>query len=94
VFLGHAAQAKGAVALAEGNFEEALSSLGDACRCWQEAATPYEEARTRLLLATAYWGEGEADLAGLEAFAARTIFERLGAASDLERTEALIAENS
>jgi tetratricopeptide (TPR) repeat protein len=94
VFSGHAAHATGTVALAEGNVEEALSSLGDACRCWQEADTPYEEARTRLLLATAYWGEGEADLAELEAFAARTIFERLGAIPDLERTRALITENS
>jgi hypothetical protein len=94
VFSGYATHAVGAVALAEGNAEEALSSLSDACRAWQEADTPYEEARTRLLLATAYWGEGEADLAELEVLAARNIFERLGAAADLERTNALIAENS
>jgi tetratricopeptide (TPR) repeat protein len=94
VFSGLAAHAAGAVELAEGNTERALSSLGDACRHWQEAATPYQEARTRLLLATAYWKEGEADLAELEAIAARTLFERLGAATDLEQTDALIAENS
>lgn len=94
MFSGHAAHATGAVELAEGNIEQALSWLGAACRYWQEAATPYEEARTRLLLAKAYWEEGEVDLAELEAFAARTIFERLGAATDLEHTKALIAENS
>lgn len=93
VFSGHAAHAGGAVAVAEGNVEEALSSLDVARRNWQSADMPYEEAKTRLLMATAYQGVREADLAELEARAAGVIFERLGAAADLERANALIAKN-
>ncbi len=94
VFSGHASHATGAVAIAEGKVEEALSSLSTARRNWQAADMPYEEARTRLLLATAHWKVGEADLAELEARAARAAFERLGAAKDLERADSLIAANS
>jgi hypothetical protein len=94
VFFGHAAYADGAAALAEGSGERALSALDTARRNWQAAEMPYEQARTRLLLAAAYWREGETDLAKLEALSARAIFERLGAAAEVERTDALLAENS
>jgi hypothetical protein len=63
VFSGHAAHATGAVAAAEGHVEEALSSLNIAREKWQTADMPYEEAQTRLLMATVYWRVGEADLA-------------------------------
>jgi tetratricopeptide (TPR) repeat protein/predicted Ser/Thr protein kinase len=94
VFSALAAHAAGAVALAEGNIETALPLLGTAREYWQAANMPYEEARTRVCMATAYWQEGETDLAELEALAASATFERLGAATDLARTDALIAENS
>ena len=55
---------------------------------------PHEEARTRACMATAYWGEGETELAELEALAARATFDGLSAAADLEHINALIAENS
>jgi len=93
VFSGYAAHAGGAVAMAEGDIEEALSSLDLACKNWQSEDMPYEEAQTRLLMATIYRGAGEADLAVLEARAASVIFERLGAAADVERAKALIAKN-
>lgn len=79
---------------AEGEVEAALPLLSTARENWQAANMPHEEARTRVCMAIAYWGEGETDLAELEALAARAAFDSLGAAADLERTNALIAENS
>jgi len=94
VFSAYAAHAAGAVALAEGDAEAALRLLSTARKNWQTANMPHEEARTRVCMATAYWGEGETDLAELEALAARAAFDSLGAAADLEHINALIAENS
>ena len=94
VFSAYAAHAAGAVALAEGDGEAALLLLSAARKNWQAANMPHEEARTRACMATAYGGEGETDLAELEALAARAAFDSLGAAADLEHVNALIAENS
>ncbi|UCH82999.1 MAG: protein kinase [Candidatus Latescibacterota bacterium] len=93
VFFAHAAHAAGALALTKSDSEGALSSLSSACRYWQMADMPYEEARARLLTATAYWKTGDNDLAELEARAARAIFERLGAAADVARADALLSEH-
>jgi tetratricopeptide (TPR) repeat protein len=79
VFSGFAKHAIGAVADAEGDVETAMPSYSAACQHWQAAEMPYEEARTRILLAAAHWKSGETDLAGLEARSARGTFERLGA---------------
>jgi tetratricopeptide (TPR) repeat protein len=94
VFSAFAAHAAGAVALAEGDVEAALPLLSTARKNWKAADMPHDEARTRVCIATAYWGEGERDLAELEAYAARATFDSLGADADVERTDALIAENS
>ena len=48
-----AAQAGGAVALAEGDARAALGQLRSALTTWQEIEAPYEAARTRVLLGTA-----------------------------------------
>lgn len=55
---------------------------------------PLEEALTRVCMAIAYWEGGETDLAELEAFAARTAFEGLGNAAELDRINRLIADHS
>jgi tetratricopeptide (TPR) repeat protein len=94
VFFAHAEHAAGTVALAEDNVEAALALLTGARQKWQAAAMPYEEARTRICMATGYWKEGERDLAELEARAARSTFDRLGATADLRRADGLIAEHS
>lgn len=78
-----ARHARGAVELAEGHAAEALPILRDACRRWQRLDAPYDAARARVLLARAYDLLGDADVAELEAAAARAVFERLGAAPDL-----------
>lgn len=78
-------QAQGAVALADGKPMEAAESLRDAARAWRELDAPYELARCRVLLATAYRELGDVEGAQLELDAAAEVFERLGAAHDLER---------
>jgi DNA-binding NarL/FixJ family response regulator len=79
------AQARGATLLAAGDAERALALLRRACGAWDALGAPYECARLRVLLATACRDVGDAEGAELELSAARSAFERLGAAIDLER---------
>ncbi len=81
-------QAQGRVDLAAGDALGALLVLRRALLLWQELQAPYEAARVRLQVALACRGMGDGDTAGLELEAARDVFERLGAASDLARVEA------
>jgi tetratricopeptide (TPR) repeat protein len=94
VFLAQAAHANGAVKLAEGNADGALATLAEACSLWKQAEMPYDEARTRAMMAEVYWAGEESDLADLEARAAQKTFETLGAGPDLERIEALLEQHS
>jgi DNA-binding CsgD family transcriptional regulator len=84
-----AAQAQGAVELAEGNARAALAPLNRALEAWQTVEAPYEAARVRILigLACRALGDEEAGKLGLEA--ARIALERLGAAADLARLDML-----
>jgi DNA-binding CsgD family transcriptional regulator len=84
-----AAQASGAVALAEGNAEAALVALREAAQLWQELGAPYESARVRVLVGLACRQVGDADAAEMELDAARRAFEELGAAPDVARVEEL-----
>jgi DNA-binding CsgD family transcriptional regulator len=84
-----AAQARGALALAEGDAEAALASLRRAFAVWQRLEAPYAAARVRLLLGLACRALGDEDGAGLEIDAVRAIFGRRGAAPDHARIEAL-----
>ena len=85
------AYARGAVELADGDAQAALSALREALLVWQELDAPYEVARTRTLLGEACRALGDEDAATLELEAARGIFDDLGAAPDLARVEALLA---
>lgn len=73
-------QASGAVLLAEGDAWAALAALRRAWTAWFELEAPYEGARVRVLVGRAYQALGDRDAADLEFDAARTSFERLGAA--------------
>jgi len=84
-----AAQARAAVLLAEGQAQAALGALREASDLWQEVEAPYETARCRLLMARACRELGDNESAELEFDAARELFERLGAAADLDRLHAL-----
>jgi DNA-binding CsgD family transcriptional regulator len=84
-----AAQASGAVVLAEGDARAALGPLRRALNTWQDIEAPYEAARTRVLLGTAFRRLGDDDAAALELEAARTVFEDLGAGPDLTLLDSL-----
>ena len=83
-----AAQARGAVDLAEGDAQAAIGSLRRAFDVWQRIEAPYAAARVRVLIGLACRALGDEDGAGLEIGAARSIFDRLGAAPDLARIDA------
>ena len=84
-----AAQARGAVQLAEGEAHAALSLLRQAWSAWQEVEALYEAARVRVLIGVACRDLGDTDAAEMEFDAARWIFQQLGARPDLARVEAL-----
>lgn len=84
-----AAQAKGAVLLAEGAAREALAALRQAWLRWRDLETPYHAARVRLRIGCALRALGDEDSAQMEFDSARWVFDRLGAAPDVARAEAL-----
>jgi DNA-binding CsgD family transcriptional regulator len=85
-----AAQARGAVELADGNARAAIASLRRAFEVWQRIEAPYAAACVRVLIGRACRALGDEDGADLEIAAARSIFERLGAAPDLVRVDSLM----
>ncbi|WP_395366967.1 LuxR C-terminal-related transcriptional regulator [Streptomyces sp. YH02] len=84
-----AAGARGAVDLATGDARSALIALRDAEHGWLELDAPYETARVRVGLALACRALGDEETASLEFDAARAVFERLGAAPDVARVDAI-----
>jgi class 3 adenylate cyclase len=89
-----AACARGLVGLATGDHAAARQSLRAAARMWQQLEAPYETARARTWLASAYRAEGDNETATLELEAARVTFERLGADLDVARVMRLLADNA
>ena len=89
-----AAHCAGAVELAEGNAERALAALHNALDIWRDLEAPYEEAKTRVLIALASRAVGDEETAALELDAARGMFERLGASNDLARLEQSVRRDS
>ncbi len=87
-----AACAQGVVALARDDATEAARSLRHGLQLWQEVDAPYEVARTRVVLASAYRAEGDEEAASQQLEAARATFERLGAVPDARRAVGLIDE--
>jgi tetratricopeptide (TPR) repeat protein len=84
-----AAQARGAVQLADKSADEAVPTLRRACKLWQEVQLPYDTATTRLLLAGAYRATGCSEDAELERQAAMSTLKGLGA--DINTASALSA---
>jgi DNA-binding CsgD family transcriptional regulator len=83
-----AAQADGAIALAEGLAQAAIDPLRCAFDLWERLEAPYDAARVRVLIGHACRALGDDEAAGLEHQAARSVFERLGAQPDLARLDA------
>lgn len=89
VFGTLAAQARGAVELAEGDAQAGLRSLRRAWQGWQQVEAPFDAARVRVLIGLACRALGDEDGCAMELDAARVVFEQLGAAPDLARVESL-----
>jgi tetratricopeptide (TPR) repeat protein len=70
---------RGAVALANGQAEEAIGLLRQAVETWRSLGMPWETAQSRHLLSRGYREAGDSDLADLESGAAKAVFDRLGA---------------
>jgi DNA-binding CsgD family transcriptional regulator len=86
---GLAAHAQGAVLLAERAAQAALEALRRASLIWQEIDTPYQAARTRVLVGLTCRELGDEDGAQMELDAARWTLQQLGAAPDLAQVEVL-----
>jgi DNA-binding CsgD family transcriptional regulator/tetratricopeptide (TPR) repeat protein len=84
-----AAQAVGAVLIAEQDPQAAMDALRRAWSAWQTLDTPYEAARVRVLMGTACRVLGDDHSAEMELDAARWIFAELGALPDVARVDAL-----
>lgn len=85
-----AASARGAVDLARDDAAAALVALRRGWQRWQELDAPYDAARTRVLIGLACRALDDDDAAALEFAAARSDFERLGAAAALSRLDELM----
>jgi DNA-binding NarL/FixJ family response regulator len=88
VLMAVAAQARGAVRLAEGDARAALAILRQAWTGWQEVEAAYDAAQVRVLIGLASRDLGDVDAAEMEFDAARWIFQQLGARPALTRVEA------
>jgi DNA-binding CsgD family transcriptional regulator len=85
-----APQAQGALALADHEPRAAFELLRAAWMEWQALDVPYEAARVRVLMGLACRQLSDEDAAQMELTAARRVFERLGAAPDVARADALL----
>ena len=75
-----ATHARGRIRLAEGDGAGARMEFAAAADLWDEVGAPYETALARMGLGDAYRAEGREGAALLEQRAARSAFERIGAA--------------
>ncbi len=84
------AQAAGALAVALDDFAGALPFLRSALRQWTSLESPYEAARTRVLVARALRALGDEDSAVSELAAARRALADLGAGPDALEVDQLL----
>jgi DNA-binding CsgD family transcriptional regulator len=82
-----AAEAEGAIALAEGRPDAALGPLRRAFEAWTHLDVPYDAARARVLIGLACHALRDEETSRLELAAARAVFERLCARADLARID-------
>lgn len=85
---------KGSLRLAQGKSEDALELLSRAWRLWQGIDLPYETARSRELLGRARLATGDDSGGAMELRAARSVYEHLGAKTDLERLDRLAGHST
>ena len=89
-----AARARGALSLVAGDPAAAVAPLRKSFDVLQALGVPYLAAQARALLACAYQALDDEDGARLEATAARSVFEQLGALTDLQAIDARLGQPS
>ena len=89
-FEAMALTARGEVLMAEGDHAAAIRELTRAWRVWRDIGFPYEGARARVSLGRAHVAANDETQARLELGAARSVFEKLGAALDLRRVDEIL----
>ncbi|MFC1573232.1 protein kinase [Candidatus Eisenbacteria bacterium] len=89
VFRAHAVMGRGALELERGNETAATPTLRKAWSMFNEMGLPYDAARARFLMATAYLNTGNTEDARLQLDAACKTFTELGAKLDLETASEL-----
>lgn len=94
ILLATSTQATGAVLLAEGKMKAALALLREAWALWRKLEVPYESARVRVVIGRVCQQLGDLETAHMHFHAARSVFERLGAAPDLVALERLTVTRS
>jgi len=82
-----ATEAEGTIELAEGKPEAALGCLRRAFEWWTNLDMPYDAARVRVRIGLACHALHDEETTRLELAAARTVFERLSARTDLARID-------
>jgi class 3 adenylate cyclase len=82
--------ARGQISLAEKDWPSAIESLRRARDEWQGVGAPYETARVRMFLGTAYTRSGDEHAGMGELEGALATFERLGAAPEASRAKELL----
>jgi class 3 adenylate cyclase len=88
----HAFSARADVSLADGNPDSAVRDFCEALALWRGIEAPYEEAKTRVGLASAYQAGADPEGGILELRAAHATFARLGAALDERSVAQLLAD--
>ena len=83
---------RGQIELAEKDWPGAIASLKTARDEWQRVGAPYETARARMLLGTAFTRSGDEHAGTVELEGALATFERLGAAPDAARAKELLGK--
>jgi class 3 adenylate cyclase len=84
--------ARGQILLAEKDWDAAALSLQRARDEWQEVGAPYETARARMLLGTAFMRAGDEHAATVELEGALATFGRLGARPEEARVNELLGK--
>ena len=80
----------GQIRMAEQDWEGAVSAFERSVETWRTVGAPYEVAEAQLHLGMALRRAGQEDEAREELIAARSTFDRLGAALDVERIAELL----
>jgi ATP/maltotriose-dependent transcriptional regulator MalT len=82
-------QGCGSLAMARGEYAEAVAAMGRARRYWSGFGAPYLVARLRVGIARCCAKLGDVQSAAMELVAAEKLFRELGAQSDLESIRAI-----